>query len=144
LNPKDDASLWLSWTQTNCFNPKGEDKPHSLYANTSIQFNRYVGDMKGPFVATCPKGQRIRQFDALVILKGTKDGSRHFYEIDCPLMHQKGIDYARLYPAKSGKWRTTCVCNNDKGGMYTSTFLENMEPFFYTDWRLSHPLFAPK
>ena len=57
--------------------------------------------------------------------------------IDCPKMHEGQIDDAKYYPAKSTNEKIACVCNDDVGGIYTSTTFENMRPFLYTDWKNS-------
>ena len=132
------AKLLFAWTQTNCVNPKGTDAPDKTYANTEIQFNRYVGSITGPFQTSCAPGKNISQFDALLLLKGTKNDKTHYFVIDCPLMHSGQTDYAEAYPQKSGNFRTTCVCNADIGGIYTSTTWENTRPFFYTSWKRSN------
>jgi len=132
------AKLLFAWTQTNCVNPKGTDAPDKTYANTEIQFNRYAGPITGPFQTSCAPGKNISQFDVLLVLKGTKNDKTHYFVIDCPTMHAGKINYVEAYPQKSGNFRTTCVCNKDVGGIYTSTFWENIRPFFYSSWKRSN------
>lgn len=132
-----DAQLILSWTQINCLDPQGNSKSTSYFANTKVKFNSYDGAPMGPFSATCENGRKITQFDVLHILKGKKDNQTHYYIIDCPRMHEGKIDYAEYYAPQSNNNKTTCVCNQDIGGKYTSTFGGNLQPFLYTDWKRS-------
>ena len=133
-----EAELLLSWTQTNCLDPRGADAPGATFANTDIQFNRYVGPKAGPFSTGCAPGRQVSQFDVLLVLKGTRDGRPHLFVVDCPEMHAGEVDRAVLLPAKSGRFRTTCTCNADRSGIYTSTFWENLRPFLYANWARSN------
>jgi len=138
-----DAKLIVSYTQTNCYDPKGTDQSKAIFANTKIKFNRYYGVID-KYRATCEEGRKITQFDVLLVMKGKQNGKSHYYIIDCPRMHQNKTDQARYFATKSNSFRTTCVCNDDVGGIYTSTQWENIQPFFHTDWKNSNFIFLKK